>query len=234
MLNTRFDRQSSVIIMSLVLLMMLASSVGCTASDRRRMKFASAEQNYSEALDSKSADVRRDAVVRISKSGYRASDDAFRILDVVARTDPDDQVRCIAIRTLARYPDGRPVSTLMTILTVSSSLNNQSERPESAESSEATEPNNNEAVVANDDVRWEAAEALATMQSKKYIDADQQGAACELFIQMQRADRSRNVRIASTRALGQFKDPRAGCKHCRCAGACSRAHALDIIKADRP
>lgn len=159
---------------------------GCSAADKRKWKHYTREQNLSTALDSTNGDLRREAVARIGQSSYFASADAFHVLDAVARTDPIAQVRCVAIRILGRYDDERPVKTLTTILN-------------------AAGPGG-EAVMPTDDVRWEAADALAAMQAKGFLSENEQNTACEMFIQFMRADLNRNVRITATRALGSFKD----------------------------
>ena len=172
----------------LLLLVLIASIDGCSEADKRKFKPRSAEQNFSTALESKKADERRDAVVRIGEAGYFASEDAFNVLDVAARTDPAAQVRCIAIRTLGRYDDPRPVKTLLTILTVDGP--------------------GGEALPANDDVRWEAARALLALQRQGLLTAEEQSAAGEIHLRMLRTDRNRNVRLTATQALGLFRDPR--------------------------
>jgi len=170
--------------------------IGCSAAQKRKWERRTPEQNYTTALESPSADLRREAVVRIGESGYWRTDDAFDVLEAVARTDPVPQVRCIAIRILARYTDARPIEPMLAILTAG------------APAEIASRPEAPAALPADDDVRWEAAKALLEMQRQRLLDEAQQNLACELFIQMQRADRSRNVRIVSTRALGEFQDRR--------------------------
>lgn len=169
---------------SVVILFVLA----CSEADKRKWRRHTPEENFSTALESSSADLRREAVVRIGESNYWGGEEAFGVLDAVARTDPVPQVRCVAIRVLARYRDDRPVAPLLKILT-------------------ATEAGG-EALPGNDDVRWEAARALVEMRRQGFLTAEQQNTACDLFIQLLRSDRSRNVRIVSTQALGDFKDRR--------------------------
>jgi HEAT repeat protein len=162
--------------------------VGCSEADKRKWQRHTPEQNFTAALESTNADLRREAVVRIGESSYWASEDAFPVLDAVARTDPVPQVRCISIRVLARYRDDRPVKPLLEILTATSA--------------------EGDALPGNDDVRWEAARALTEMQRNLLLTAEQQNTACDLFVQLLRSDRSRNVRIVSTQALGGFQDRR--------------------------
>lgn len=162
------------------------ATLGCSEADKRKWQYYTPEQNFSTALDSTDGNLRREAVTRIGQSTYFTSADAFHVLDAAARTDPVAQVRCVAIRILGRYEDDRPTKTLLTILTAS------------GPGGEALEP--------TDDVRWDAAEALVSMQAKGLLNEQDQSAACQLFIQFLRSDRSRNVRVTAARALGEFKD----------------------------
>lgn len=171
-----------------LMVVLLAAMAGCSEADKRKWQHRTPEENFTTALESSSADLRREAVVRIGESNYWETQDAFHVLDAVARTDPVPQVRCIAIRVLARYENDLPIKALFTILT-------------------ADEPQVG-ALPADDDVRWEAARALLELQHRSLLSPEQENTACELFIRMQRSDRSRNVRIVSTQALGTFKDRR--------------------------
>lgn len=166
---------------------------GCSDATKRKWKPRSAEENYRVALEAEHPDDRREAVTRIGESSYRDSEDAFHILDAVARTDPVTQIRCIAIRTLGAYEDDRPVPTLLTILRAAK---------------DSTSDTSGDALPADDDVRWEAAKALLALVRRGVAGADHRGTACDLFIQLLRSDPSRNVRIVSAQALGTFQDPK--------------------------
>jgi len=169
-------------------LLLLVSGLACSEAEKRKWRPRTAEQNYRTALEAENADLRRDAVARIGESSYRESDDAYHVLDAVARTDPATQVRCVAITVLGRYQDERPAESLLKILT--------------ADGPKA------EALPADDDVRWEAARALADLHARGLLNAEQENAACELFIGFLAPEQNRNVRIVSTEALGGFKDRR--------------------------
>jgi len=177
---------------SAVLLILALSLPGCSDATKRQWKPRSAEENYRLALEAEHPDDRRDAVTRIGESRHRDSEDAFHILDAVARTDPVTQIRCIAIRTLGAYKDGRPVRTLLTILRAGK---------------DAAADGSTEALPAGDEVRWEAARALLALEQRDVLSPEERSAACDLFIQLVRSDPSRNVRIVSTQALGGFQDP---------------------------
>jgi len=158
---------------------------GCSEHDKRRWRYQSAGTNLQLALESEDADVRRDAVVRICESRYVASEDAFHVLDAVARTDPITQIRCIAIRGLSAYEDPRPVATILTILQATSECDN--------------------ALPADEDVRWEAVRALVAVEGSGGLDGPQREIAREVCIKLVESDPARNVRIAAASALRGFR-----------------------------
>lgn len=168
------------------LLLVMAFAIGCSDADKRRWRSRTPQQNFAAALDAEHPDDRRDAVVRIGESRYYTSEDAFPVLDTVARTDPAAQIRCIAIRILGRYGDARPVATLLAIL--------------------KAEPGSSDALPADDDVRWEAATALEGLAAKGLVADEQVRAVMDLYIDYLRSDPNRNVRIVAARALGHFQD----------------------------
>ncbi|HPD32107.1 MAG TPA: HEAT repeat domain-containing protein [Phycisphaerae bacterium] len=139
-----------------------------------------------EDLSRSNADDRREAVARLAESGDYARPEVFHVLDAVARTDPVSQIRCIAIRGLARYKDDRPVGTMLAVL-------------------QAAKPGD-KAVPADDDVRWEALHALAELDQRKALASAQREIARDLAIRMAEFDSSRSVRITATEMLGCFKD----------------------------
>ena len=161
---------------------------GCSDATKRQWKYRSPQENLRNALEAQHADLRRDAVVRIGESGYFNSENAFGVLDAVARTDPQPQIRCIAIRALARYRDDRPVDTLLAIL-------------------QAT-PGDQRALPANDDLRWEAALALMLFEERGLLAEKHRQATCSIYLEMLGPARPRRLRIAAVAALGSFKDRR--------------------------
>ncbi len=160
---------------------------GCSDHQKRTWQPRSAEENYRIALEAEHPDQRRDAVARIAESGYYRQEDAFHVLDVVARTDEAPQIRCIAVRSLACYNDARPVKTLLLIL-------------------QATR-GSGDALPANDDLRWETATALAGLLSKGVVDDSVRDLTRDIFIKLAESDSSRNVRIVAIEALAEFREP---------------------------
>lgn len=171
-----------------VLVVAHCAVMGCSDATKRKWKHQPAQTNYNNALYAEDADVRRDAVARIAESRYVDSDDAFKILDAVARTDAVSQIRCVAVRAFVRYGDARPVATLLTIL--------------------AKEKASADALPPDDDVRWESARSLLALLEKGFPDEAQRAAALDVFIRMAEPDALRSHRLTALEALGRFKDPR--------------------------
>jgi len=162
-------------------------AAGCSDHQKRRWRYRPAERNFRTALEAEHPDERRDAVARIGESGYADREDAFHVLDAVARTDPVIQIRCIAIRAFARYDDARPVGTLLTVL--------QAKNP------------SEHALPPNDDLRWETASVLAALARKGVMNETQRDLVRPILVKLLETDPSRNVRIVAAKALAEFKDP---------------------------
>ncbi len=174
-------RSCSVRILAFVVLCALA---GCSDAQKRAWKPLPANQCYKTALEAENGDTRRDAVCRIAESKYVTHQDAFNVLDTVARTDPLDQVRCIAVKAFTRYNDSRPVDALVAIL--------------------RAKAGSKEALPAGDDVRWESASALLGFEERGLIPETQRTAIRPIFIALA-GDSSRNVRIVATEALAHYQ-----------------------------
>lgn len=168
---------------------LLLLATGCSDAQKRAWDPRTPEENFRNALEGPSADVRRDAVARIAESNYFAREDAFQVLEVVARTDSVEQVRCIAIRALARYYDDRPVRPLIAIL-------------------RATPETKTEALPGGEEVRWEAVTGLRELERRGVIEGEQRSACVDLLIRLAESDPSRNVRIVATQSLGAYHDRR--------------------------
>lgn len=174
----------------LLLLSMFLPVAGCSQAGKRMFSLHSAQENYRlalpEDLSASHADERRSAVARIAESGYVTSEEAFHVLDAVARTDPQPQIRCIAIRAFARYKDSRPVPTLLIIL--------QADR------------NSDKALLADADVRWEAVTAVVDLQRRGFLAEEHKSSAREVLIRLLESDGSRNVRLRAAEGLGGIHD----------------------------
>lgn len=172
---------------TLALFFLGLSLPSCSDHTKRAWKHQSQADNFRIALEGENADDRRDAVARIAESGYVAADDAFSVLDAVARTDSVAQIRCIAIRAFTRYDDPRPVGTLLAVLA-------------------ATPDAHDKALPPNDDVRWEAASVLSDLDARGQLNGPDRDTARALFIKLADRTSTRSVRIVALRALGSFQD----------------------------
>ncbi len=159
---------------------------GCAEQDKRPWIYRSPQENYRTALEAEHADARRDAVARIAESTYYDSENAFAVLDTVARTDPVSQIRCIAVRAFSLYKDDRPIKPLLAVLQARSG--------------------SQDALPADEDVRWETVRTLLALTRKGALSGEQQPLARDILIKLLETDPSRNVRITSAEALGEFKD----------------------------
>lgn len=166
-------------------MILAALGTGCSEAQKRAWKPLPAGECYKRSLDAQNTDDRRDAVCRIAESGYVTSQDAFHVLDTVARTDPAEQVRCIAIKAFTRYGDSRPVTPLLAIL-------------QAAQGSK-------EALPAGDEVRWEAASALLAMERRGLVKEPERTGAREAFVKLAK-NPCRPVRLIALDALGNYKD----------------------------
>lgn len=169
---------------ALALCLTMLCAVGCR-DGQHRWHHHNRQENYDLALNAVQPDERREAVVRIAESRYADSEEAFNVLDVVARTDNESQIRCIAVRGLARYDDDRPVATLLKIMQAGD--------------------NSEQALPPGEDLRWEVARTLLIMDEKGLLADDQRDLAADIFIDLLQGDSSRNVRIIAAEALGRFQ-----------------------------
>lgn len=174
--------------LSALAVLVLSATVlpGCSAHSKRKLKYRSRQDNLTNALDAQHPDQRRDAVARIAESRYVDSPEAFEVLDTVARTDPVPQIRCIAIRAFTAYDDDRPIRPLLTIL--------------------QARPGSTDALPADADVRWETLNALITLTERVQVSDASRTLLRDILIELLETDTSRNVKIAATQALADFKD----------------------------
>lgn len=180
------SRSGSYRVALVVLALAVLAAAGCSDRQKRHWRYRSAERNFRTALEAEHPDERRDAVARIGESWYADREDAFHVLDAVARTDPVIQIRCIAIRAFAGYDDARPVGTLLTVL--------QAKNP------------TDQTLPPDDDLRWETVTALAALTRKGVMSETQRDLVCPILIKLLETDPSRNVRIVAAKALAEFKD----------------------------
>ena len=163
---------------------------GCSRGTRRKMSLRSASTNYKLALpddlSTSNPNERLDAVIRIAESGYVDSDNAYAVLDAVARTDPQQQIRCIAVRAFTRYDDARPFSTLLTVM-------------------RATQESEN-ALPPGNDLRWDCVAVMVELMDEGLLPEGLRDDVRDVFIDALQRDASRNVKIAAAEGLGHIQD----------------------------
>lgn len=174
---------------SAIALLLLTMLPACSDRQKRTWRIRSASENYRLALEAANPDDRRDAVASIGESGYVTSEDAFAVLDAVARTDASMYVRCVAVSAFKRYRDDRPVDALLAIL-------------------QATPENKTSALPPGDDLREAAATVLADLAARGLVNDPWREPACDVFVKLAEAGAPRPARVVALRALGGFLDRR--------------------------
>jgi plasmid stabilization system protein ParE len=178
------------VVLSVVVLSVPSS--GCSSKSKRRWRYHSlsktAQLALPENLQASDTDERREAVTRLAERRDVEREEIFSVLDAVARTDPVVQIRCIAIRGLARYEDDRPVATFLKIL----------------QANETTE----QSLANTPEIRWEALKGLLALEAEGVLNEQQRELVCDICMELAESAESRNVRIAATKALGRFHQER--------------------------
>jgi len=173
--------------LSFILLLTAGCQPGARRNFEEKFKHYTPRQNYEIARNNDNPNERRRAVARIAASNIR-DDEAFSVLDELARNDESEQVRCIAIRGLGGFHDGRPVKTMFVLL-------NPKAHPD-------------ESRAATAQVRWDAAQALLKfVENHAVADADI-AETLDIFGSLLLHDTSREVKIAAAKALGYIEDVR--------------------------
>jgi len=135
------------------------------------------------ALQEDDPDRRRQAVRAIAKGDVVAQQWAVKAFETIARTDPDPQVRCAAIRALGRSGDAGAVGPLLMIL-------NWREHP-----SRVPYP-------PDEEVRWDATAVLANLAGWGLMADQDQPQVRGTFTRLLQEDEDRNVRLEAARGLG--------------------------------
>ncbi len=139
------------------------------------------------AFSSDDADVRREAVLQVSRSKLYNREWAIKSFITMAKLESDAQTRCIAIRALARTGDPRTAETMLAVL-------NYRDYPQ-------------QVWPPTPIVRWDATAALADLSAAGRVPEDQREAVRKTLIERLRSDSERHARIAAARALGYYSDP---------------------------
>ncbi|HUW81801.1 MAG TPA: HEAT repeat domain-containing protein [Phycisphaerae bacterium] len=142
------------------------------------------------ALQEDDPDRRRQAVRAIARSDVVAQQWAVKAFETIARTDPDPQVRCAAIRALGRSGDSAAVAPLLMIL-------NWRENPTRVP------------YPPDDEVRWDATAVLASLAGWQLVADQDEPQARSTFARLLQKDENRNVRLEAARGMGCLNADRA-------------------------
>lgn len=181
-------------------LMLLASilalgATGCTdaqldAGVKSLFNRRSPGQELFVALQEDDPDRRRQAVRAIARSDVVAQQWAIKAFETIARTDPDPQVRCAAIRALGRSGDSAAVAPLLMILNW---RENSTRVP----------------YPPDDEVRWDATAVLANLAGWQLVAEPDEPEARSTFAHLLQEDENRNVRLEAARGIGCLSADRA-------------------------
>ena len=138
------------------------------------------------ALDAESPDVRREAVVRVSKTSHLANDTVVRALGVIARSDDSESVRYAAVRALAKSDALGAVEPFVEIVCVP-----QEAVPERKPRSGM--------------VRAAALEGLDPFLARGALGVEQRRDCEAAAIDLVGKHPARDVRLAAARFLGRFQ-----------------------------
>lgn len=163
-----------------------ACNTGSRASNQDWMRQHDGAYQAKIALESDSSDRRREAVNRLAKTRSATTDWAFDTLDVIARTDRSESVRCAAVRSFRRFSDERPVPTLLALM--NQSANADRVRPVSPR------------------LRWECVNGLAELDTRGCVSDEVAPEVVDALVVALSDTEDRNVCIAAAEALSGYCD----------------------------
>ncbi len=147
----------------------------------------SPQQEMLRAVSSEDPDERRAAVARVASSRKYREEWAIKGFVAIALLESEPQVRCVAIRALARVDDPRAPETMLKI------LNHEDYPPR-------------EVWPPTPVVRWDATEALAELAERNVPDETQRTQVLDTFIERLTVDTDRHARMAAAKGLRYFQD----------------------------
>lgn len=136
------------------------------------------------ALDHQDSDVRRSAILQISRTRHAGEPVAIDTLALVARTDGSESVRCAAVRALGRQHGNKCINTMIALLRDTGGQTGI--RP------------------AGDQVRWESMKALCECADAGAITPPARATVEDLAVQALASDRFRDVQVSAAHLLGHF------------------------------
>lgn len=166
-------------------------SVGCRSREAGESGWfaskASGEQLAARALEGKTPDERRQAVIGLSNSRDADADWAIKTFDAIARTDVDATVRSASIIGLGRSADSRSVPTLIKIV-------------------EAVDADGTNVKKAAPVVRWDAMRLLARIVDRHTYEESQRPEIVRCLMDRARNEPDRNVRLTAIDTLAYFAE----------------------------
>lgn len=145
-------------------------------------------RKLAEALEAKNADRRRQALLSLVGTKSIEAPQAFRALDLIARTDSSSSVRQAAVAVLESYQDDRPVETLLKLL-------NCADHPESVR-------------PIDHPLARRTIETLAALADRGLIADEQRAAVEDALVHVLRNSADHHARLSSVRALARFDSGR--------------------------
>lgn len=161
--------------------------ISCGGSHRRHkpsilVTKANAAEYIRVALENDDPDARRRAIDQLAHTRHLNRASSVDALDVIARTDPSERVRCRAVRAMANVANPKGVETMLAILDALGERRNV--RP------------------AGDELRWHAVEALERLIALTTFDTAMSASMHDTAINLLERDSSRAVRIGAAKLLG--------------------------------
>jgi len=139
------------------------------------------------ALESQSADDRRQAVIGLAKSRDGGADWAMKVYDTIARTDSNMMVRCAAVHAMGPNSCSEQVPTLLKLLN-SRTHHYEDVRP------------------ADGPLRWESAKVLLVIIDDYRYRDDQRPQIVQALLERVARDDDRNVRLTAIDSLAYFAE----------------------------
>ncbi len=136
-----------------------------------------------QATHADSADARREAIVQLTKTRYADDDIVIEAYGQIAREDPNEIVRCVAVRALSQSSHENVVAALVDLA-----------GPNVA----------NETSGPTDRVRADILRGLEQLATQDRLTQDQMDASASIAVRSLRNQSNRDVQVASVILLGRL------------------------------
>ena len=208
------DRRDAATVATGLLIVAVVLIPGCSKMRFRKSPWLVTQRDAAryleQALDHPSADVRRDALERLSETRFVAHETVLEACDIVARTDSSESVRCAAVRLLAgsRHPD--VAETFLAILGNGGGGRHDERSEASRRGSEVPEilrfaqNDVGRRTETQERVRLDAVRALYFLVRNDAVSQEQRDGVVAVAVRLLREERSRDLRIAAAMLLGEI------------------------------